>query len=64
MTLKISLCEYFERIVNGNSDSSGAGMHNKRPVGQKCCESFRFGPQSPKFCVFGLIFDENTIKMG
>jgi hypothetical protein len=27
-------------------------------------ESFQFGPQSPNLPIFGLIFDENNMKIG
>jgi len=27
-------------------------------------ESFQLGPQSPKFCLFGMIFNENIMKIG
>jgi hypothetical protein len=27
-------------------------------------KSFRFGPQSPNLPIFGLIFDENNMKIG
>jgi hypothetical protein len=27
-------------------------------------ESFQFGPQNPNLPIFGLIFDENNMKIG